>query len=515
MRYNIFFASLLLLAAPSFAEVRFAQLDHGINHQYTGDWEFFVGGGVSSFDCNGDGFAELFTAGGSSPSRLLANVTASRGGKIAFTDITPIELALTRVSGAYALDIDSDGKLDLVILRVGNNKMFRGLGNCRFSEFPQSLGFASADHWTTAFSATWEAGAELPTLAFGNYVDRQNPQGPFEACADNFLYRPISDHYTNPLRLTPGFCSLSVLFSDWGRRGRMDLRISNDRHYYVKGGSEQLWAMESVPRLYDTGDGWQDYSIWGMGIASRDITGDGLPEIFLTSMGDQKLQLLETAAGGPRYHNASFDRGITAHRPFTGGDGRPSTGWHAEFADFNNDGRDDIFIAKGNVEQMPSSAMRDPNNLLMQNADGRFVEFAEIAGVASPARGRGAATVDLNLDGLPDLVVVNRRAPLEIYQNTTRNALLVSLHQSGINSRAIGAWIEVQSGIRRWYREVTVGGGHAGGSASDHHFGLGSTDKLRLRVIWPDGKPSHWLELKPDQRIRLKRTTGDRQLVVY
>ena len=34
-------------------------------------------------------------------------------------------------------------------------------------------------------------------------------------------------------------------------------------------------------------------------------------------------------------------------------------------------------------------------------------------------RSRGAALVDLNLDGKLDLVVVNRNAPVEIYQNAT------------------------------------------------------------------------------------------------
>ena len=63
-----------------------------------------------------------------------------------------------------------------------------------------------------------------------------------------------------------------------------------------------------------------------------------------------------------------------------GDDGRPSTGWHAEFGDVDNDGRLDLFIAKGNVDQMPSNALHDPNNLLMQTTDGTFIETAAAAG---------------------------------------------------------------------------------------------------------------------------------------
>ncbi len=500
---------LICSVSASASDISFQRIDAAtLKHQYTGGWEHFVGGGISSFDCDGDKYPELYLAGGSAPATLLRNRSASAQGKLHFEAQTPQELAIKHVTGSYPLDIDSDGVLDLVVLRVGENILLRGEGGCRFSAFPASTGFHSADHWTTAFSASWEKDQRLPTLAFGNYVDRARLDGPFQACDDNYLYRPQQDHYLAALKLTPGFCALSMLFSDWGRHGRMDLRISNDRHYYVSGGSEQLWAMETKPRLYTAQDGWIDYSLWGMGIASRDLTGDGYPEIFLTSMGDQKLQTIDRSASGPRYLNARFDRGITAHRPYTGDDGRPSTGWHAEFADVNNDGRDDIFIAKGNVEQMLSSAVLDPNNLLIQNSDGKFAEQALSAGVASFAKSRGATLTDLNLDGLPDLAVLNRNAVAEIYQNRSRSDghwLLLNLIQPGANPNAIGAKVEVRANDHVWYREITIGGGHAGGACGYQHFGLGDANSLRLRVTWPDGVVSDWIKLDSNQQVSLTR----------
>lgn len=499
---------------PSFVN-RAAGLD--LKHQYTGGWVHFVGGGVATFDCNEDGFPEVYAAGGSDPAALLINTTEIAGNPLAFTLAEPSELSLTGVTGAYPIDIDNDGLIDLAIMRVGANQLYRGLGACSFKPANDSWAFDGRNRWTTAFSATWEKDRAYPTLLFGNYVNRDDPKGPFRACDSNSLYRPDGERYGAPVLLTPGYCALSVLFSDWGRNGRQDLRISNDRHYYVHDGSEQLWRLENTPRLFTEAEGWKPLSIWGMGIASRDISGDGLPEVYLTSMGDQKLQLLTGNGKKPSYTESPYQRGITAHIPYTGDDGRPSSGWHAAFGDIDNDGKDDLFVAKGNVEQMPDAAMRDPNNLLMQQADGSFREFGDKAGLATTDRSRGAAVVDLNRDGRLDIIVNNRRAALEINENRTAHTghwLSVDLQQKGANRNAVGSWLEVTDGSTTWHREVTIGGGHAGGSLGFHHFGTGGSKNLRLRVIWPDRTASDWHAVDADQHVRLVRDGNSTEFVL-
>ncbi len=453
-------AVLMLIASPASPGPVFAPVKVPV-HLYNGGPDYVVGGGLAAFDCNGDHLPDLFAAGGAARAMLLIN-RAKPGGAVNFAAATPPELALRHVIGAYPLDIDGDGIVDLAVLRVGRNLLLKGRGNCRFTPF-KGLGFVSTAHWTTAFSATWENGAIRPTLAFGNYVDRSNPEGPFKACDVNLLYRPKGARYVSPVVLAPSYCALSMLFSDWNRSGHADLRISNDRHYYVSGGQEQLWKMAARPRLYTQQEGWHRQMLFGMGIASRDITGDGLPEVFLSSMGDQKLEMREPGHPGPSYRVVPYRLGTAAQRPYAGGDTRPSTGWQICFGDVNNDGRDDVFIAKGNVDQMAMSALKDPNNLLMQAADGSFAEAGLSAGVASMARGRGAVLIDFNADGRLDLAVANRRAPLEVYQNETAdsgNWLELALRQAAPNVNAVGAWIELRSTGRLQWREITVGGGH-------------------------------------------------------
>ena len=503
----LFGCCIVLITNTAAAEPRFTRVNVE-DHIYGGGWEHFVGGGVAAFDCDGDRFPELLAAGGENPMTLFRNNAGKNGGSVAFDAATPKELTLSGVSGVYPLDIDSDGLIDLAVLRVGENQLMRGIGNCRFEPFPSELGFVSGDNWTTSFSATWERDNRLPTLAFGNYVDRSDPKGPFEACNANYLYRPVTASYIEPKPLTPGHCTLSMLFSNWSRQTRADLRVSNDRHYYVRGGQEQMWAMDTTPWLYGEEHGWRPYSIWGMGIAARDVTGDGFAEVYLTSMGDQKLQSLTSGAMEPTFLDATYERGTTAHRPYTGGDGRPSTGWHVAFGDVQNDGLDDIFVAKGNVDQMPGSAMKDPNNLLVQQPDGTFIESGDAAGIATMDRSRGAALADFNLDGLLDLAVVNRRAALEVYENTSvsdGNWLLLDVSQSGPNTSAIGAFVEVTADGQTRVQEITIGGGHAGGVSGPLHFGLGTTEKVDVRVIWPDTRVAEWTGVVANQIFQVSR----------
>lgn len=470
--------ALVLAAAPAQAQ-RFQDLSDTLPaHSYVGWWEHFVGGGVAAFDCNADTLPELLAAGGDAPMLFLRNQGQMRFVPGAF----PV---IDHALGAYPLDIDGDGFLDLFILRAGPDMILQGGPDCQFTDVSASWGLPAEDRWTTAFTAWWDG--DRPTLAIGHYVDRANPAGPFGTCDDNLLLVPEGAGW-RPEALSPGFCTLSMLAAR-DSRDRLTLRLSNDRHYYIRGGHEQMWDI-AERRFLTEADGWPRVSLWGMGIASRDLNGDGRDEVMLTSMADQLLQIAQPDG---TYAAAPYAMGTYATTPHDGSDGRPSTGWHAEFADIDNDGRADLFIAKGNVDQMPTNAIHDPNDLLMQQPDGTFAQRATEAGVATRERSRGAVLADLDGDGRIDLVVVNRRAPLEMYRNVTEGVghwLAVDLRQPGGNTRAIGARVTVTAGGHSQMRQVTVGGGHAGGQALPLHFGLGSATGADVRVDWPDGSVS-------------------------
>jgi len=319
--------------------------------------------------------------------------------------------------------------------------------------------------------------------------------------------------------LAPGFCSLSMLFSDWDDSGRRDLRVTNDRQYY-RDGMDQLWrvAPGEAPRLYTAEDGWVSMQIWGMGIASRDLTGDGLPEVYLTSQGDNKLQTLTAGSDRPTYRDIALRRGVNSAQPFDGGGSLASTAWHPEFADVNDDGFVDLLVTKGNVGAQAGYAIRDPNDLFLGQPDGTFVQGAEEAGLLRYERGRGAALADLNLDGLLDLVVVNYRADIVVWRNLGSGTAgepapmgrwaMIDLVDGGPNRNAIGAMIEVRVGERTTTIERTIGGGHLGGQLGWIHLGLGPATWAEVRVTWPDGEAGPWQRLEADAFWILERAAA-------
>lgn len=489
----------------------------GVSQRFDGPDLYQVGGGVAVFDCNGDRLPDLYLAGGERPGALYRNRSAV-GGSLRFERVPSAATDLTNVNGAYPLDVDGDGIVDLVILRIGESVLLHGRGDCTFEPANQALGFMGIDGYATAFSATWEGDASLPTLAIGRYLKLDDRGEATFTCDEGALLRPDADGsaYGTAMPLAPGYCSLSMLFSSWDGSGRRDLRVSNDRQYYVDG-SEQLWRMApgQAPTPYTADDGWPSLQIWGMGIASQDLTGDGLPEVYLTSQGDNKLQTLTAGPDQPAFRDIALRRGVVSTRPFAGDTSLPSTAWHPEFADVNNDGFTDLFVSKGNVGAQADYARRDPSDLFLGQPDGTFVEAADRAGIVRFERGRGAALADLNLDGLLDLVEVNYRADTVVWRNVgggTADApapmghwLMLDVEQPGPNRNAIGAWVDVRIGDRTVRYELTIGGGHISGELGWLQVGLGPAQSAEVRVVWPDGEQGPWLPVDADQFATVER----------
>ena len=96
----------------------------GLQSVYAGEWLYMVGGGVSSFDCNDDALPDLVMSGGEGFASLWLN-RSERAGALRFEQAEATGVELIGVTGSYPIDIDSDGINDLVVLRVGENVVWR------------------------------------------------------------------------------------------------------------------------------------------------------------------------------------------------------------------------------------------------------------------------------------------------------------------------------------------------------------------------------------------------------
>jgi hypothetical protein len=498
---------------PQFREVAGKS---GLQHVFDSDAEFSVGGGAAGFDCDGDKDTDLFLAGGNGSAGLFRNMVAP-GKPLRFENISK-NLGLSapdyrRVSGGYPLDYDNDGDLDLFVMRFGNNRLLKNDGACNFTP-ADDAGFPEMDERTTAFAAAWLKNQPFPALFIGNHVNPAQEPGTTGQCAASYVHLPPdaeAPDYGGIRPLTPSFCPLSYLLVDWSGHGRFDLRAANDMAAYGEEGAEQLYHLTNGIAAYSESEGWSGDRIVGAGLASRDIDGNGRPEIVVADRAGSRFYVLEGEIDEPRFTDQSLDRGLTLDGAEYEGP-VPVFSWHVEFGDFNNDALSDLLIVRGQRQTPPQASPQDHDMLLLGLPDGTFRNAAREAGVALPTVGRGAAIADFDRDGCQDIIVVNRNAPVSLFRNLHCEGegrpgwLDVELEQAGINTDAIGASVILRAGERVQTQAVTIGGGHAGGLAGPLHYGLGESAEAVLRVRWPDGSITDPITIPANRSAIIKRS---------
>lgn len=483
-----------------------------------------TGSGCALVDIDNDGWLDAFLVNGtylnnqgklssdrSRPHGLFHNLGDGTFGKVAERSGLPEP---SYGQGCTWGDIDGDGYTDLYITNYGPNHLYRNLGDRTFANLTSSSGTGNPEYGTGAAFLDYDGDGDLDLyvanfLKFrpdmkGVHASSLSKRGGFKffpgprdyEAEDDVLYRNNGDGSFTEVSyesgLVPGGKGLTVVTGDFDNDGRSDIFVANDATpnflYRNTGGHFEEVAL-SAGVAYDP-DGAETAA---MGVDVVDIDEDGLQDIYVTNMVFEFNNLYRNLG------NLAFE---DATRSFKlDKDNYRHVGWATRFADFNQDGHLDCFVANGHVvdyvEGFSQSITYPQRNMLfLGNAAGQFEDFGDKAGddFRRKTVSRGAALGDYDNDGDIDILISNSGGRAQLLRNelpANKNWVKIKLNGMPPNTHAIGAKLNVKYGERSISSYVSFSSTYLSSSDPTVHLGLSTQDsEVVVDVTWPSGKES-------------------------
>ncbi|HYY92926.1 MAG TPA: FG-GAP-like repeat-containing protein, partial [Pyrinomonadaceae bacterium] len=481
-----------------------------------------MGGGVALFDYDNDGRLDLFFTNGARlqdpmPKGARPDKTEPRFWNRlyhqkpdgTFEDVT--ERAGLRGEGysmgAAAGDFDGDGFVDLYVTGLGGATLYRNRGDGTFEDVTQKTK-TGAPGWST--SAGWfdyDRDGRLD-LFVARYMDWDfergalycgTPQVRAYCHPDNFkgaaplLFHQKPDGTFEEVSEKAGVAdstgkSLGVAFADFDNDGLTDIFVANDNARQFLFRNKGDGTFEDVALLAGVGYDENGKQFAGMGVDAADYDNDGFVDVFVTALSNETYPLYRNN-GDLTFTYATSAAGVSLITI-------PFSGWGTRFADFDDDGLRDIFVAQGHVLDTIEKttgylAYKEPP-LLMRNTGKGFVNVSTSAGLTMALAARGAAFGDLDNDGDTDVVLGQTDGPPVVLRNNgTKNHWLgLSLVAAKGNRQALGARVVVtdSAGGKQLF-DVSAAGSYLASNDPRLIVGLGTRPGVRtVEVRWPDGK---------------------------
>ena len=472
-----------------------------------------LGSGVCVFDYDGDGRPDVFLVqsgalpGWTGTSTPRAALFRNLGGR--FEDVTA--KAGLADQGQYGMgcvagDIDGDGDRDLDVTGYGTNRLFRNNGDGTFTDDTRRAGIGGRGLWASSATLLDVDGDGDLDLYIAHYVayDLRNDL----YCGENRPgYRTVChpknfDSQPDVLYLNRG----DGTFEDGTAKAGIDDRtgkglgvVAGD---YDDDGDDDLYvANDDTPNflLRNRGDGRFDevgetagvalsedgLPQAGMGTDMADYDGDGRLDIFVTNLAEEMNELYHNDGNG-LFSNATYSSGLGPASLLT-------LGFGTFFFDPDQDGRLDVFVGNGHIIDnialySDTVTFEEPALLFRQSSPGRFT----LAPAAGPFAGRyvirGAVPFDFDDDGDEDILATQNDRPALLWRNdgpARGHWLTLTLEGKPPNRDAIGARVIVSAGERRLLRYARTGSSYASQADPRLHFGLGSATSVRIEVRWP------------------------------
>ena len=479
-------------------------------------------GGIAVFDYDGDGRPDIyFTNGADIPSLEKSapkywNRLYHNEGNWKFTEVTE----QAGVSGAgYSMgaavgDYDNDGHPDLFVAGVNRNTLYRNLGNGRFEDVTAKAGIPSGQWAVAAGWFDYDRDGKLD-LWVVHYAKWSTADDRF--CGDaargiriychpkyftglaNSLFRNRGDGTFEDVTAKAGLAKfpargMSVAFADYDADGWPDVFVTNDNQPNSLFRNLGNGTFEEVALLSGAALRDDGKPVASMGAEFKDYDNDGRPDIFFTALAGETFPLFRNAGKGS-FADATLKSRIGTLT-------LPHSGWGLGLFDFNNDGWKDLFSANAHVndrvEAFESAVYKEPDSVFA-NAGGVFQDVSAEAGLTLVKAHRGAAFADFDGDGRIDAVVSALGAPAELWQNVSpapRHWLVLRLRGTRSNRDGIGAKIR----IGNQYAEMTTAVGYASSTAAGVHFGLDTTTQIpKIEIWWPSGTTQTLRDIRADQ----------------
>ncbi len=288
-----------------------------------------------------------------------------------------------------------------------------------------------------------------------------------------------------------------------------EIFIGNDLHpnqLWQRNVSTGVWSEVALP--LGCAYGFTGNATASMGITTGDFDANGTLDFHITNFQDDASSLFLLANGVYRDRNHQFQINASS---------RAVLGFGTQSIDFDNDGRLDIVVTNGHVEdETQSEAAFEQPPQLFRNMDGHFqlVEVSDASGYWSSRHlGRALARIDFNRDGKMDYLVTHLEAQTALLINQTDSQnhwLQLQLVGTQCERDAIGARVRVKTGDKESYHWVTAGDGYLCRNELVLQIGLGQMTQIDEMVIeWPSGTVQTIRNISADRRMLVIENEAD------
>jgi len=526
---TILLGSIFFFIDKSICQTHFTDVtaSSGIKHVFK-VYEGMFGGGACVIDFNKDGYEDVYITGGMNDDVLYKN-----NGNGTFTNVFEQSgMTVTKnfvTQGVTGADVNHDGFVDLFVTTITRrdkkevipraiNLFFLNNGNGTFRDATKEYGLDQLFSFSTSASFGDFNADGWPDLYVGNYFNEY--KGKLSVINDNTVVeanqiakgnlflnengKKFKDVYSDYGLDFRGF-GWGGIFTDFDNDGDQDLFVNHDFGYKR---TPDLLLENHYPRQDFTDvakEKGMDLKINSMSTAVGDYNNDGLMDYYITNIWFNYF-MVNQGPGKP-FVNKVKELGMQFF----------SISWGANFADFDNDGDVDLFVANGDL---------NPNcvpmaNYYFENLGGKFEDHARAIGLADYGIGRGSVVFDYDNDGDLDLLEVNQEPVVTDYpvpsvtklfrnDSTSGHWIKISLNGIDAESHGIGSKIEVEAGGKKMIREIDGGASSIFSQSSViAHFGLGNATKIdKITVYWTGGNKQIISNVSTNQLLTITEIPG-------